>query len=136
MTEEHPDVKRMREYEERCIAYGYTEGDVNHNIQPLIGSLRYKENKGEDLDRLDMAYFVQRMSNACDAEIAFLAKYRKMKEDVAHAAAIVSGDARWDGAKENENLKDLLTELVTHVDKGYGPLTRGHRRRIEEALNG
>ena len=82
---EHPDLKRLREKEESAIAEGYTEGDVNHNIQPIIGTLRRKVNDVAEgkfiapnilLNVAQMENLIEKMFAACDAETAFLARVR------------------------------------------------------------
>jgi hypothetical protein len=71
-SEEHPDLVRMRERQAEADAQGYTEGDVNHYLQPLIGRMRLRERDGKGLDPDDLAYFIDRMDKACKAELAWL----------------------------------------------------------------
>jgi hypothetical protein len=69
---EHPSLVRLRERDAEAAAQGYTEGDVNHHLQPLIGRLRLLERDGKGLAHDDLAYFIDRMHTACNAELAWL----------------------------------------------------------------
>lgn len=69
---EHPDLRRLREHIERAVEQGYTEGDVNHNLQWLIGHLRLMLNDDKTPDREWMQAAVAKMGAACDAETAWL----------------------------------------------------------------
>lgn len=73
----HPDLLRMLAYEEEAIAQGYSEGDVNHYIQPVIGILRLKLMQGELPDKEFLEYAVDRLLKACKAETAWLQKERE-----------------------------------------------------------
>jgi hypothetical protein len=85
--QEHPDLVRLRAQEAEAIAQGYTEGDVNHNLQPLIGRLRLRERDRQDLAYDDLAYYIDRMHKACNAERALLAQHRQLTALATHLAA-------------------------------------------------
>ena len=51
----------------------YTEGDVNHYVQPVIGILRMREAEGRQLSKAETANAIERLTKACDAERAWLA---------------------------------------------------------------
>jgi hypothetical protein len=85
-TGEHPDIIRMREREELALATGYTEGDVNHYIQPLIGFLRSRLRDIEEDNSIapnvlfnagDLQYYIERMEKACLAELAWIMEQRQ-----------------------------------------------------------
>lgn len=69
MTTEHPDLVRLRERDRLAREQGYTEGDVNHFLQPVIGMLRRRLQNNHDAD-LERA--VHAMHRACNAELAWL----------------------------------------------------------------
>lgn len=71
-TGEHPALVKMREGIARCVERGYTEGDVNHNTQPIIGMLRLRLRDGKALTPDEMEYAVTKLRLACDAETAWL----------------------------------------------------------------
>jgi hypothetical protein len=54
------------------VEHGYTEGDVNHNLQPLVGHLRLMLRDGKTPDAEWMEYAVDRMRKAYQAENAWL----------------------------------------------------------------
>lgn len=74
--DEHPDLTRLREREITALAYGYGEGDVNHNVQPVVGWMRLLANKGDLPDADDLTGWIPRLIAACDAEYAFLAEQK------------------------------------------------------------
>lgn len=81
MTDEHPDLVRLRERQAEAVAQGYTEGDVNHYVQPLIGHLRLLERDRKPLPAEDLAYFIDRLHKACNAELALLVMTRPEELD-------------------------------------------------------
>ena len=68
----NPDLIRMLAYEQDAIAQGYKDGDVNHYVQPVIGLLRMKLQRGELPDKEFLEYTVERLLKACKAETAWL----------------------------------------------------------------
>jgi hypothetical protein len=84
---EHPALVRLRAQEAEAVAQGYTEGDVNHNLQPLVGRLRLRERDRQDLPYDDLAYYIDRMHKACNAERALLAQHRQLWSLTARLAA-------------------------------------------------
>lgn len=71
-TGEHPSIIEMREHEAEAIAQGYTKGDVNHLVQPIIGMLRLRQQAGKPLDESETTYAIERLEKACKAELAWL----------------------------------------------------------------
>lgn len=69
---EHPDLVRLRKRVEAAVEHGYTEGDVNHNVQPIVGMLRLFERDGRVLEGEDIGYTVEKLMKACAAETAWL----------------------------------------------------------------
>lgn len=66
------DLTRLREQIARAVEHGYTEGDVNHNVQPIIGWMRVQIDRGEPMGIEAMTTAVERLYAACDAETAWL----------------------------------------------------------------
>lgn len=69
---QHPDLPRLRAKVARAVEHGYTEGDVNHNVQPIIGWMRVQIDRGEPMGIEAMTTAVERLYAACDAETAWL----------------------------------------------------------------
>lgn len=69
---ENPAVTRLRERIARAVENGYTEGDVNHNVQPIIGHMRMLLRDGKPMLLDDMEHYVNKLLDACDAETAWL----------------------------------------------------------------
>ena len=67
----HPDLLRMLETEREAREQGYTDGGVNHYVQPIIGMLRLGLRDGNITDD-DLQYAVDRLEKACLAERAWL----------------------------------------------------------------
>lgn len=70
----HPDVIEMLRVEQEAREQGYTDGDVNHILQPLIGWLRLEASKGQTPDARMTQELIDKMWKACLAERAFLLK--------------------------------------------------------------
>lgn len=79
----HPDLVRIIEQDRAAIAQGYTEGDVNHNVQPIIGLLRLRLQDGRPVTKGEMEHAVAALLRATQAEIALLAYLHP--EKYAHA---------------------------------------------------
>lgn len=71
---EHPDLTAMRERRDRAIERGYSEGDINHYVQPVIGILRLRDVQCVQMSRVEIANAIERLELACEAELAFLAE--------------------------------------------------------------
>ena len=69
----HPDLVRLEKRQAEALAQGYTEGDVNHYVNPIIGMLRRRLRDGEPLLEGDFVYAIDRLHRACNAELAWLA---------------------------------------------------------------
>jgi hypothetical protein len=74
---EHPDLIRLRERDAEAVAQGYTEGDVNHYVQPVTGHLRLLERDGKPLPVEELAYYADRLHKACNAELAWILAGRR-----------------------------------------------------------
>lgn len=72
MSDEHPDLIRLRERERKAIEQGYSTGDVNHFTQPIIGLLRRRLEADRPLSRDEIEHAVDRLTKACNAELAWL----------------------------------------------------------------
>jgi hypothetical protein len=78
-AEEHPDLVRLRERITEAQERGYTEGDVNNDVQPVIGQMRLVADRvrqhGGTAVQVDLRTFnawVARLERACQAELAWL----------------------------------------------------------------
>jgi hypothetical protein len=91
-TDEHPDLTKMRLREIEALTRGYVDGDVNHNVQPIIGWMRLLEAKGEAPTVDDLTDWIPRLFAACDAENALLAERKAASRaaDGAPLTAVVS----------------------------------------------
>lgn len=78
-AEEHPDLLSLRGRIAEAQARGYTEGDVNHQVQPVIGMMRTTAERvrqhGATSVQVDMKTFnewISRLDLACQSELAWL----------------------------------------------------------------
>ena len=74
--EEPPRPPSLLSFEQSiqvAIERGYQHGDVNHLVQPIIGMLRVRERDNKPLQVGDLAYVIERLSQATQAETALLA---------------------------------------------------------------
>ena len=88
-TDEHPDLTKMRVREIEALTRGYVDGDVNHQVQPVIGWMRLLVSKGEDADIADLGSWIPRLFAACGAEDALLAE-RKAAARAADGAPLTA----------------------------------------------
>ncbi|MFS0885202.1 hypothetical protein [Aeromicrobium sp. 179-A 4D2 NHS] len=70
----HPDFARLVAREESARVLGYTKGDVNHNVQPIIGMLRLRQRDREPLSEVDFKRAIEALTKATYAETAWLAE--------------------------------------------------------------
>lgn len=70
----HPDFARLVAREDSARVLGYTKGDVNHNVQPIIGMLRLRHADGEPLTEDDFTWAIEALTKATYAETAWLAQ--------------------------------------------------------------
>lgn len=75
---EHPDLIRLRERERLAVEQGYTKGDVNHYVQPIIGQMRMALANHKTIDAAFLEYAVDRLAKACNAELAWLHEQGEM----------------------------------------------------------
>lgn len=88
-SDEHPDLTKMRLREIEALARGYRDGDVNHNVQPIIGWMRLREARNEAPTVEDLTDWIPRLFAACDAEDAVLAE-RKAAARAADGAPLTA----------------------------------------------
>jgi hypothetical protein len=69
---QHPDLQRLRDVQQAARERGYTEGDVNHRVQPIIGLLRLRQHHGEPVTDEDVERAIEALTDACLAERAWL----------------------------------------------------------------
>lgn len=76
---EHPALRALRDEIEAAVEHGYTEGDVNHHVQPIIGQLRLIVERNRQhggtavqVDLKQMEGWIDKLSRATNAETAWL----------------------------------------------------------------
>jgi hypothetical protein len=124
----HPSIVKLEKQIQEAVERGYTVGDVNHHVQPIIGHFRshLMHHPGEPIgDNYLADYVIPRLLAACRAEEAWL--NTPDPEPMKRVSRAFANERIWELIylrSQNKITPERFVELVNIVDMipaQYGP---------------